>query len=229
MQKIAVENNNNQEIVGIHSWSTCDVRHPVTRGLEKMIEATIERSHNAIRKARRDMYLAMAREAGKDEIQLFKNVISELKSRAHAELTQMYAAMRDASLVNQLTVKNIIPTAGRSVIALWIIGDNTYDAANGANYGSLGDDNTAPANGDTTLGNETYRKARSSEGTAANVAYLSNFYSAAEVTGTFEEAGWHIDGTGSADTGQLLSHFLTGSITKTSVETLTVESTLTIS
>ena len=163
-----------------------------------------------------------------DEIQ---NVFDTLKSphQRHGVLQELYQAMQALTTVQQVEVHNIIPTVGRSVIALWIIGDNTYDAAVGTNYGTLGDDNTAPVNGDTTLGNETYRKATSSATSANNIAYLSNFYTATEVTGTIEEAGWHIDGTGAADSGQLLSHFLTTSITKAATETLTVESTLTIS
>jgi len=163
-----------------------------------------------------------------DEIQ---NVFETLKhpTQRHFILQDLYKAMQGLTLVNQIEVHNIIPTAGRSVVALWIVGDNTYDANNGANYGSLGDNNTAPVNGDTTLSNETYRKATSSATSSSNVVYLSNFYTATEVTGTFEEAGWHIDGTGVADSGQLLSHFLTTSIVKSATETLTVESTLTIS
>jgi hypothetical protein len=163
-----------------------------------------------------------------DEIQ---NVFETLKhpTQRHEILQDLYKSMQALTIVNQVEVHNIIPTVGRSVIALWIIGDNTYDAAVGTNYGTLGDDNTAPVNGDTTLGNETYRKATSSATSANNIAYLSNFYTATEVTGTIEEAGWHIDGTGAADSGQLLSHFLTTSITKAATETLTVESTLTIS
>lgn len=147
----------------------------------------------------------------------------------HLILNRLFKDLQKACLVNQFVVENIIPTVGRAVIAQWITGDNTYDADNGANYGSLGTDNTAPDNGDTTLTTETYRKATSSAATANNVAYLSNFYTATEVTGTFEEAGWHIDGGAGADTGQLLSHFLTGTIVKANTETLTVESTLTIS
>jgi len=131
--------------------------------------------------------------------------------------------------VRQLEVHNIIPTAGRSVIARWITGDNTYSGDDGANYGSLGTSSTAVANGDTQLTAETYRKATSSVARSNNIAYLSNFYTATEVTGTFEEAGWHISGTALANTGQLLSHFLTTSIAKSSVESLVVESSLTIS
>lgn len=163
-----------------------------------------------------------------EEIEHVLKVLTDPKAR-HEILQELYQALRDVSLTKDLLIENIIPTAGRSVLALWIIGDNTYDADAGVNYTSLGDDNTTPANGDTTLGNETYRKAIASVASANNVAYLSAFYNATEVTGTIEEAGLHIDGTASADTGQLFSHFLTGTITKSSTETLTVESTITFS
>jgi len=163
-----------------------------------------------------------------DEIQYVFDTIKKPSQRYNI-LQELYKAMQDLTLVNQVEVHNIIPTAGRSVLAQWIIGTITYSADNGVNYGSLGTSNTAPANGDTQLTTETYRKATSSAATSSNVAYLSNFYTATETSGTFEEAGWHIDGTGVANTGQLLSHFLTTTIAKSVTETLTVESTITIS
>jgi len=224
-----IEEKTGGKIEGLHTFSICDIRHPQSKTLEQEIEQTIGMYRNALKRAKSDFYLAKAREATKDEIALLTAVMADLRQRWHKEVGQMYSAMRDLTLVNQFTVHNIIPTAGRAVIAEWITGDITHSADNGANYGSLGTSNTAVANGDTTLTTETYRKATSSAATASNVAFLSNFYTATEVTGTFEEAGWHIDGTASADTGELLSHFLTTTISKSSTETLTAESTLTIS
>ncbi len=145
------------------------------------------------------------------------------------EYKYLLAELRKNCFRREFVVENIIPTAGRAVIARWIVGDDTYLADTGTNYGSLGTSATAPTNGDTQLTAETYRKATSSGTSASNISYLSNFYTAAEVSGTFEEAGWHIVGTGAANSGQLLSHFLTGAISKAVTETLTVESTLTIS
>lgn len=154
---------------------------------------------------------------------------SRRKIEKWGELQAMIQELKRLTFQREMLIENIIPTAGRSVIARWLIGDNTYDADDGINYTSLGDDNTAPANGDTTLGNEIYRKATASVSRANNVAYVAAFYTGTEVTGTIEECGLHIDGTGSADSGQLLSHFLTGGLVKTDTETLTVESELTIS
>jgi len=220
-----------------HLLSVCDVRHPLALKIEKEVEATSQKYRRAVHRAKQDRFglLSQFPERGEwrkyqtEAVEFFDAVIQDLNRRCHEELAQLYRGLRDLTLVKQFEVNNIIPTAGRSVLALWIIGDNTYDANTGVNYGSLGTSNTAPANGDTQLTAESFRKAISSVTTASNVAYLSNFYTAAEVTGTFEEAGWHIVGTGSANTGQLLSHFLTGTVAKTSTETLTIESTLTIS
>lgn len=145
------------------------------------------------------------------------------------ELQEMVKELKRLTMVREKIVENIIPTVGRAVIAKWLIGDNTYTADTGINYGSLGDDNTAPTNADTTLGNETYRKAIASVSQVDNQAFVAAFYTATEVSGTFEECGLHIVGTGSADTGQLFSHFLTGGIVKSTTETLTVESEITIS
>lgn len=157
------------------------------------------------------------------------HILETIKSpnMRYGVLFELYRELERLFCVKQFEVHNIIPTAGRTVIAQRITGTNTYTL--NVNYGSLGTSATAPANGDTQLTTETYRKAISSRTNSNNIAYLSNFYTATEVTGTFEEAGWHIDGTASANTGQLLSHFLTTTTTKSSVQTLTVESTITVS
>lgn len=124
--------------------------------------------------------------------------------------------------------ENLIPTAGRAAIASWLTSASPSPASLRANYTSLGDDATAPANGDTTLGNEVYRKAIASATNANNVAYMTAFYTAAETSGTYLEAGIHIAGTGAADSGTLFSHVAIN-ITKTTSETLTIDYTITIS
>lgn len=220
-----------------HRLSFCDNRHPLAKKIEAEITEVATHYQNAILKARRDKWAVVSRlplveernDYQREEVALFSAVIQELRKRGHEELKQLYKALRDVSLSRQFEFNNIIPTVGRTVIAMWITGDDTYPADSGANYGSLGTSNTAPTNGDTQLTAETYRKATSSAAFALNVAYLSNFYSATEVSGTFEEAGWHIYGTATANSGQLLSHFLTGTIVKSLTETLTCESALTLS
>lgn len=238
MQKSLVKRDRpGADILERHRFSICDIRHPQAQKIQQEILFEGERQERIIDRARRDKWLLLARlpraeqrsDNDRAQLELLSGVIAELKNRKHTALSQLYKALRDLTAVNVFEVNNIVPTAGRAVVARWIIGDNTYDADLGANYGALGSSSTAPANGDTQLTAETYRKARSSESQVANVATLSNFYTASEFTGTIEEAGWFIAGTDTANSGQLLSHFLTGTVTKSSDETLTVESTLTIS
>lgn len=224
-------------IDGTHILSVCDARDPRASRIERDIVRESARCDEALRLARQDKFRVLARlglpsewsRLDRDAVAMLSGIIVSVQVAKDRILRQMYRELQSLTLTRQLEVHNIIPTAGRSVIARWITGDNTYSGDDGANYGSLGTSATAVANGDTQLTAEAYRKATSSVARSNNIAYLSNFYTATEVTGTFEEAGWHISGTGTANTGQLLSHFLTTSLVKSSVESLTVESTLTIS
>lgn len=228
MKQIKLEEKSAFGIQGLHRLSLCDVRDPRAQRLESEILAFGEAQEAKMDKVRRLVGLAVWRslvaEAGH-----WRGILRMLKEQKHETLDQMYQAMRTASMVKDFQVHNIIPTAGRAVIARWLIGDDTYPGTDGANWGSLGTSATAVANTDTQLTAETFRKARSSESQSTNVATLSNFYTAAEVTGTFQEAGWHIAASVTPNSGQLLSHFLTGTIVKSATETLIVQSTLTIS
>jgi hypothetical protein len=236
MTDLKIKKTEGAGIKGWHRLSLCDIRHPLARKLEKEIVAFSEDQERRI-KATYALFLAASLRLNAGEVsstiqeekKRLRAILRAQKDEKHRFLAQLYENLRDLTLTFDTYVPNIIPTAGRAVIAQWITGDNTYDADDGANYGSLGTSSTSPANGDTQLTAESYRKATSSVAQASNVATLSNFYTATEVTGTFEEAGWHIAGTATANTGQLLSHFLTGTIVKSSTETLTVESELTIS
>lgn len=222
---------------GIHKISICDVRHPKMKSLLEELKETMWRFDDGLLRARHDLNLLMARlplpekwsAFDREQVQMMRDVMNEIKRRKHVEVSQIYEAMRAVTPVLVKDIKNLLPTAGRTVVARWLIGDNTISADDGCNYGSLGTSATAPSNADTQLGTETYRKAISSVTYSSNVAYLSTFYTASEVTGTFQECGLHIAGTASANSGQLFSHFLTGGITKSSTETLTVESTITVS
>jgi hypothetical protein len=122
--------------------------------------------------------------------------------------------------------ENLVPTVGRTMIA-----DNLTNATPDndmlANYIALGTGTNAPANGDTTLQTEVYRNNTASRTNASNIAYISGFIDATETTGTYREAGIFCDGTSSANTGILLSRVAIN-ITKSSIETLTLDWTLTI-
>jgi len=122
---------------------------------------------------------------------------------------------------------NLITTVGRNVLARLLAGDATYSGQ--VNYGALGSSSTTPSNTDTQLGTEVYRKLFASHTTDGNnVVYIDFFYAATDTNGTYQEFGNVIDGTASANTGQLFSHILTGGWTKTSLQSLFVSCQYTI-
>jgi hypothetical protein len=121
--------------------------------------------------------------------------------------------------------QNLIATVGRSVIAQRLANVLVYTGV--INYGALGTSVTPPADGNTQLENEVFRKAVASATYSANVAYITFFYTATEVSGTFREFGNFIDGTAVVNTGQLFSRVAVN-WTKTLTESLTLDCTYTI-
>ncbi len=129
--------------------------------------------------------------------------------------------------VREYKITNLITTVGRATFAQRLANDTTYTGI--INYGALGSSATAVANADTTLGTEVFRKVTASTSDTDNIAYIDFFYSKTDTNGTYEEFGTFIDGTASADTGQMFTHALTGSWVKTASESMTVSVTYTIS
>lgn len=122
---------------------------------------------------------------------------------------------------------NLIPTVGRSLMAEALSGGLSVIEDIEINFTSLGTGSTPPANGDTILETETFRKAVASATFDANQLFITAFYTAPEVSGTFSEAGVHIKGTGSVDTGTLFSRVAID-VTKSPSETLTIDYTTTL-
>src|SRR4051794_867693 len=114
------------------------------------------------------------------------------------------------------SLHNLVVLAGREVIARRLIGDTTYTGT--INYGALGTDATAVNAADTTLGAEVSRKLFARRTRTNAQASFDFFHSQADTNGTYEEFGMFIDGTASADSGQLFNHALTGGWTKTNTE-----------
>ena len=129
-------------------------------------------------------------------------------------------------LKKQWVVDNLTCVVGRSVLAQRLANTTTYTGV--VNYCALGTSATAPTVSDTQLNTETYRKASSPATYLSNVAYLETFFAAADVNGTFQEYGNVIDGSSGANTGQLFNHF-TQAITKSSTQSLNVQSIITFS
>jgi hypothetical protein len=121
---------------------------------------------------------------------------------------------------------NLVPDVGRSVIAQRLAGTTTYTGT--VNKVALGTSTSSPTNSDTQLGAEVYRNNIASYTYSNNIAYLTGFFTAVETSGTYAECGLFIDGTASANTGQIFSHALI-SVTKSSSQTLTIDWVVTIS
>lgn len=127
-------------------------------------------------------------------------------------------------------VKNIIPTSGRTLIANNLTSSTPTDSPR-VNYTALGTGIATPANGDIILGTEVYRRQRGSATNAANIAYITAFYTAPEVVGTFTEAGLFANGTSVVNSGVLFSRVLLNGgagIVKTNIETLTIDYTVSL-
>lgn len=126
------------------------------------------------------------------------------------------------------TYKNLIPTAGRQAIANFLTSSTPSPSTLYCSHTALGSGTNAPANSDTQLQTETFRKAVASSTNAANIAFVSAFYTAAEAVATHREAGIFIAGTGVANSGTLFSRVAIN-ITKGATETLTIDYQVTIS
>ncbi len=200
---IATQTKENPSVKGTHILSLCDITSGRAKELERLIEGVRLKRSSLIA-------LGQATEEKMREIWL--------------EYTWLLKQLHDRFLVRQFTIENITTTVGRSVLAQRLSGTTTYTGV--VNYGAIGTNSAAPAVGNTTLGTEIYRKALSSGTFLNNIAYIENFYTATEVSGTFEEYGFFIDGTGAANSGQLFNRF-TQAITKSVTESLNVQSTVT--
>lgn len=191
------------KVKGEHIITVCDMRSGRAKTLEQLLEN--------VRIKRQKLF-----ELGKNT----EKALHELWLEYHWYLEQLHKRF----LVRQFCIKNITTTVGRTVFARRLSGNTLYTGI--VNYGALGTNAAAPAVGNTQLGTETYRKALSSGTFSNNIAYLENFYTAAEVNGTFEEYGFFIDGNAGANTGQLFNRFTT-TVIKSNTESLNVQSTVT--
>ena len=122
---------------------------------------------------------------------------------------------------------NLITTVGKQMIADQLATTSPVNTPR-ITHVALGTNATAPVVGNTQLGTETYRNAVASLTFSSNQVFATGFFTAAEVTGTFEEAGLFSNGTGSANSGVIFSHVSLASIVKGGSETLTVDWVITL-
>jgi hypothetical protein len=133
---------------------------------------------------------------------------------------------KDGNLIQEDNVKNLITSAGKNLLAEALRTNNDCEIK----FIALGSDNTAVTSGDTTLGNETFRKQVTSQAAGAVGVTITNLYVAPEeAVGTIEEIGFFSGSSASAttDSGTLFARVLY-SRTKTAVESIQIERTDTI-
>ncbi len=138
--------------------------------------------------------------------------------------------IRDAktgAIKREYHYENLIPTVGRALLANQLT-DTTPTNNPWITHCALGSSSTAAANSDTQLGTETYRNAIASMTNASNIGYATGFFSASETSGTYREMALFSAGTGSANSGVLISRVIIN-ITKSTSETLTADWTITFS
>ena len=135
---------------------------------------------------------------------------------------------KDGNVLQEDKLKNLITSAGKNLLAE-SLRNGSLDAE--IKFIAIGSDNTAPSSGDTTLGNETFRKAVTSQTAGGSVGVtITNLYVAPEeAVGTIEEIGFFSGSSASSttDSGTLFARVLY-SRTKTAVESIQIERTDTI-
>jgi len=149
---------------------------------------------------------------------------ARLREMCNASAAEYQAALVDlirAGGILRTTIhRNLTTTVGRSVLARLLAGDTTYTGA--INYGALGSGSTTPAVGNTQLATEVYRKLYANRQQSGATATIDFYYSKSNTNGTYNEFGCFIDGTGTANSGQLFNRVLTGGWTKSASEAMTV-------
>jgi len=133
---------------------------------------------------------------------------------------------KTGKIVRELEFENIITTTGRNAIAQILTGE--YGSTGEITRCALGTGSTAAAIGDTTLETEDQRKDCAGNGySSTNIAYISAYFNPTDVAGnTYEEFGYFIDGTDSADSGILLNRVVQ-QIVVGAGESLTIDSSFT--
>lgn len=196
MDKVLCEE---KKILGVHTFRVYSTESAEARALEKAIERHVSE---------------------------YSLCTTDYQRAEHRKRYKELTASLEPYLVEEVTLKNLIPTIGRSVLMQRLAGTTTYTGV--INYGALGSGSTAPANADTELDIEVFRKPVASASFTDNIAFIDFFFTQGDTNGTYNEWGTFIDGTGSANSGQMFSHMLTGGWTKSSSNTMTIACTYTL-
>lgn len=127
-------------------------------------------------------------------------------------------------LLNNVVVvqkKNLIVQVGKNFLANAVLNNSTSPFVAIA----VGTGTTAATINDTTLQTEIYRSAYTSSNITANVITLTQMLNAGVATGSLSEAGIF---NNAVSGGTMLSHIVFNTISKLSVDTLTLTWTITV-
>ena len=152
-----------------------------------------------------------------------EEIDKELKTATNISQARYNELVRELNELCEVTAvrkENLCVLSGRSIFARLLVGDTTYTGE--INYGALGSNSTAVDASDTTLNTEVARKLYATRVRSGAQVTLDFYYSKSDTNGTYEEFGCFIDGSASADSGQLFNRLLTGGWTKSASEAMTV-------
>lgn len=117
--------------------------------------------------------------------------------------------------------KNLIVQVGKNFLASAVINSSTSPFVAMA----IGTGTTAASTGDTTLETEVARAAFTSSSVTTNVVSLTNTYAAGTGTGAITEAGIF---NNASSGGTMLSHVVFSAVNKGTLDTLTINWTITV-
>ena len=161
------------------------------------------------------------------------NKISELIEKGKSA-EKYIRELNDKYSTYSFVTHNVCPTVGRGLLSKILTGDETDGKIN---WTAVGAGSIAATITQTTLADETFRKLTAStaygSGVDANKSYITAFYTAGDFTGTVREIGLFIQASSTPDSGLMFSRFgkddtVELPVDKSPTETLSVESTITI-
>jgi hypothetical protein len=152
------------------------------------------------------------------DIEAFLNLAVDIPLEVFEEKTKRLREI--CKISREETFENQIVLVGREVFARRLVNDTTYTGI--INYGALGTSSTAINDAQTQLVAEVKRKGVAVYSRSGDTSTLRFFYSKTDWNGTAQEFGTFIDGSSSANTGQMFNRVLTGGWVKTALEALTV-------
>lgn len=193
-------------IEGIHTFKYYNAQSPKAKGLIQ----SLNRLHFEVESMRKQYKGSEKwREVNAYYVDLFDTLATELEEH----------------LCREVEIQNLTTLVGRGSLTGILAGDgiNTGEV----NFTALGTGTTPPAEGQTQLVNEVYRKGLSVGQSLNNQALLRTFFNPLEVVGTFEEYANFIDGVLTANSGVMFNRF-TGQQVKSSIEALIIINQITL-